>query len=203
MKFHAYAEGLFRSQVSISLIRALLNFKGKVFTVRSLARASNVSPAEAALVAKRLGDLGLLRLQAVGKSYQVTLNERNYVLNRIMKQIFNAEEKTLGELVSVLKKNFDDPKVIFACIFGSVSKSEERDDSDVDVLVISDDFEGASGLIARAHEDVFSIFGNRLSTITMSEKEFKRKVRNKNRLAMSILENHITFKGKDIGELTS
>lgn len=203
MKFHLYAEALFRSQVSISLIRVLLKFKGRIFTVRSLAKASEVSPAEAALVAKRLQELGVIRLEPVGKSYQVLLNERSYVLNRIMKQIFIAEEKTFGELLSVLKKNLDDPKVISACVFGSVSKSEEKEDSDVDLLVISEDFEEASALIGRAYEDVFSIFGNRLSSIIMSEKEFKSRARNKNRLAMSILESHITFQGKDIGDSIS
>src|SRR5487761_593696 len=201
MKFHSYAEGLFRSQVSISLIRALLKFKGRIFTVRSLAKVSEVSPAEAALVAKRLQELGLIRLEPVGKSYQVLLNEKNYVLNKIMKQIIIAEEKTFDELLSILKRNLDDPKVISACVFGSVSRREEKEDSDIDVLVISNDFEGANELIAHTYEDVFLIFGNRLSSSGMTEKEFKRKAIEKNRLVMSILENHTTFKGKDIGEL--
>jgi predicted nucleotidyltransferase len=201
MKFHSYAEGLFRSQVSISLIRALLKFKGRIFTVRSLAKASEVSPAEAALVAKRLEEIGVIRLEPVGKSYQVLLNERNYVLNKIMKQIIIAEENTFGELLAVLKRNLDDPKIVSACVFGSVSRKEEKEDSDIDVLIISNDFEGANELIACAYEDVFLIFGNRLSSIVMSEKEFKRKARENNRLVMSILKNYTTFKGKDIREL--
>ena len=36
MKFHAYLEQLFSGKVSISMIRALLTYRGKIFTIREL-----------------------------------------------------------------------------------------------------------------------------------------------------------------------
>jgi predicted nucleotidyltransferase len=201
MRFHSYAEGLFSSQVSISLIRSLFRFRGRIFTLRSLASVSGVSPAETALVAKRLEQLKVIQLQPVGRSYQVSLNEKSYVLNKIMKKIIVAEEKTFGELLSIVKRNLTDRRIISACIFGSVFRREEREDSDVDILVISDDFDAAAGMIARAYDEVFLTFGNRLSPIIMSEREFRKKARDKDSFVMSVLEGHTTFKGKDIREL--
>lgn len=99
----------------------------------ALAKASSVSPAEAALVAKQLRELGIVRLEPLGKSYLDQLNERNYILDRIMKQILNAEAGTFDELLSILKRNLEDPEIISARVFGSIAKSEEKEDSDVDV----------------------------------------------------------------------
>ena len=67
MKFLAYLAQLFSGKVSISLIRALLTHQGKVFTIRGLARVANVSPAEAAVVAERLEERGIIRIQPVGR----------------------------------------------------------------------------------------------------------------------------------------
>jgi len=201
MKFHGYLEQLFSGKVSISLVRALLTYRGKIFTIRGLAKAANVSPAEAALVAEKLKERGIIRIQPVGRSYQVLLNEKSYVLNNIAKQAILAEEKTLGVLISVLKKNLDNKKIISACIFGSVAMKTEEEDSDVDLLVIANDFEVASATLARTRDEVSQTFGNRLSPIIFTEMELREK--KGGRLIRSILNSYIMIQGKDLRELTS
>jgi len=195
-KFHKYLEQLFGSKISISILRALVNYKGKIFTVRGLAETANVSRSEAAVLVDQLEKYGIIRLQPVGRSYQVSLNEENYILNKIIKPILRAEEKTLDELVSVLKKHFSSKRNISVAIFGSVSRGEEKEDSDIDLLVISDNFDYANTLVSKAQEEVSLIFHSNLSPIILSEKEFIAKKNTK--LVRSILDSYIMVAGKDL-----
>ena len=199
MKFRGHLEQLFGSRVSISLVRALINYSGKIFTVRKLAEAAGVSPSEAAVIVQQLEKQGIVKLQPVGRSYLVSLNDKSYVLNRILMPIVKAEKETLDELVSMLRRYLSGKSIISAAIFGSVARMNEREDSDVDVLLVSNDFDAASAAVAKAMEEVSSTFHNRLSPLILSEKELKAK--KNDRLVRSILENYIPITGKDLKEL--
>lgn len=199
MQFHNYLESLLGSRVSIRLVRALINYAGKIFTVRKLAEAAGVSSSEAALMVQKLEKFGILKIQPVGRSYLISLNNKSYILAKILKPTIKAEEGTLDELVSILKRNLNDKSIISAVLFGSVAMKGEREDIDIDVLVISDDFEAASGFTSKAREEISSIFNSRLSPLIMSERELSAK--KNDRLVSSILLNHITIKGKDLKEV--
>ena len=100
----------------------------------------------------------------------------------------------------ILKYHLSTKKIISAAIFGSVSKGEEKEDSDIDVLVISNDFEYGSMLISNADQEIFMKFHSKVSPIIFSEAEFKSK-KKKNALIRSILDNHIMIYGKDLKSL--
>src|SRR5438132_9319594 len=106
MKLHAYLEEVIVSKTAIALIRAMLTHQGKVFTVRGLAETAGVSASEASLVVRQLEEAGVLRLQPVGRSFLVTLNEQSFVVQRIMKPVVRAESETISELVKLLKGCF-------------------------------------------------------------------------------------------------
>lgn len=199
MKFHQYLEQLFGSKVSISILRALINYRGKIFTVRGLAETANVSSSETAVMVEQLEKYGIIRIQPVGKSYQVLLNKKSYILNKIIKPILRAEEKTLRELISILKKHLTSKRIISAAIFGSVSRGEEKEDSDIDLLVISDNFDFANTLISKAREEVSLFFHSNLSPIILSKKEFRTK--KNDRLTRSIIASYIIVTGKDLKEV--
>lgn len=199
MKFHNYLEQLLGGRVAVSLVRTLLNYKGKVFTVRKLAEAAKVSSSEAAVVVQQLEKYGILQIQPVGKSYLIALNDKSYVLDRILKPMINAEQETLSELVSVLKKHLADERIIAAGLFGSITRGSEREDSDIDLLVISNDFEAASTLVSRAREEASIVFNSRLSPLIMSEKELAAKKDDK--LVRSIVVNYIAVSGREINQV--
>ncbi len=196
MKFHEYLEQLFGSKVTISLVRALVKYKGKIFTVRGLADTARVSSSEAAVIVGQLEKYGVVKIQPVGRSYLVSLNEKNYAVNSIIRPMVKAEQETVAELASTLKKHLGDKSVVIsAAVFGSVARGEEREDSDVDLLVVSNHFDRASALIARAQEEMSLTFGSSLSPLIMSEKNFVTK-RN-SRLVHSIMDAYIVVAGKD------
>ena len=201
MKLHTYLEEVIGSKTAISLIRALLTHQGMVFTVRKLAKTAGVSVSEASLVVRQLEEAGILKLQPVGRSFLITPNEESFVLQTIMKPLIRAESETLAELVSLLKSCFAHKKedgIHSAYLFGSVVRGEERKDSDIDLLVVSSDFEKASALVSRAQEKVAAAFNKQLSPLIWSERELASKISKNSELLNSIASNHILVSGKDL-----
>ncbi|TLX93183.1 MAG: nucleotidyltransferase domain-containing protein [Thaumarchaeota archaeon] len=90
-------------------------------------------------------------------------------------------------------------KILSAAIFGSVAKGEEREDSDIDLLVISDDFDHATGAVANAREEVALAFHSSLSPIIFTKKKFISKKNDD--LVRSILSNHILVAGVELEKL--
>jgi predicted nucleotidyltransferase len=202
MKLHDYLEEVIGSKTSIALVRALLTHQGKVFTVRGLAKTAGVSASEASLVVRQLEEAGVLRLQPIGRSFLVTLNEQSFVVQRIMKPVIRAESETISELVKLLKGCFvqmeEEAGIQSVYLFGSVVKGEERKDSDVDLLVISGDFEKASGVVSRTQEKVAAAFNKQLSPLIWSEGELVRKKSKNSELINSMASSHILVAGKDL-----
>lgn len=199
MKLQGYLEQLLGNKTAIALSRALLSHRGKVFTVRGLADTAGVSPSETSVIVKNLEEAGVIKLQPVGRSFLVTLNEKSFLLQKILTPVIKAEKETLSELTKLLKRCFYRREGIDSVyLFGSVAKGEERRDSDVDLLVISDDFERASEVISQAREEVADVFNKQLSPLIFSKRELATKKKVNDELIQSIIENHILITGKDL-----
>jgi predicted nucleotidyltransferase len=200
MKLHKYLEQALGNKITISILRVLVDHKGKIFTIRRLAEDAGASHPEVSATVDELEKFGIVQIQPVGRAHQVSLNEKSYVLKEVIEPILKAEKKTLDKVILVLKNYLDTKKIISTAIFGSVSKGEEKEDSDIDVLVISNDFEHAVVLISNAGQEIFLKFHSKISPIIFSEYEFKLK-KKKNALIRSIMDNHIMIYGKDLKSL--
>jgi predicted nucleotidyltransferase len=196
MQMHIYLDELLGSKSMLRLMRSLVAYEGKVFTVRKLAQESKVSATEAALAVKRLEKFGILTVQPVGRSHLLSLNSDSYFVKSVLKPALKAERGTIEELVSILRRHLDDETILSAAIFGSVATGEERDDSDIDILVVSDKFDDAARLVAKASDSVARVFNGRLSPLIMSRKELVAKKGGP--LLRSIKDNYIHVAGKDL-----
>ncbi len=196
MKLHKYVEQVLGNKIAISILRVLVHYKGRVFTIRSLAQDAGASHPEVSSTLEELEKFGIVQIQPVGRAHQVSLNEKSYVLKEIIEPILRAEKKTLERVISILKARLSTKKIISSVIFGSVSKGDEKMDSDIDVLVISDDYDHAIEAVAKASEDVAFAFHTRVSPIIFTKKEFLSK--KKGDLIRSILSNHIHITGLDL-----
>ena len=195
MRLHAYLEEIVGSKTAISLIRTLLTRRGEVFTIRKLAQTAGVSPSEASIVVRQLEEAGVLTLKPVGRSFLVTPNEQSFVLRRIMEPIVHAERETLNELIKLLKTCFEHNRIHSAYLFGSVARHEEKKDSDIDLLVISNDYDQAISAVSRASEKVAISFNKEISPLVFSEREFASK--KKSDLVNSIRSNYVFVAGKE------
>ncbi len=197
MQFRDYLEQVLGNKAAIRLLRTMVRYQAKIFTKRGLARTANVSVNEAALTIRDFEDLGIVRIQPVGRSHQISLNKKNYIFNKIIEPIFKIEKETLDVLLKVLKKNLDEKKIIIsAALFGSVVKGKEKPDSDIDILVISNDFDAASQIVSNALVEVAEVFHAQLAPIIFSEKELESK--KKSGLIRSIITNHVIICGKNL-----
>ena len=193
-------DALLRGKVGWRLVGTLLGQEGRVFTVRKLAKAAGVSVSEAAAAVRDLEKHGVLTIQPVGRSYLVGINSRSYILNKIMRPALEAEERFLAELLTVLRKKLVDKSIISAALFGSVVRGEARENSDIDLLVVSADHEAAAGVVSGASLEIASVFNGRLSPLIMGRKELKSRAKSK--FMESVLANYSHVVGRDLRELT-
>lgn len=199
MRLNSYLEQLLASRSAVCILRVLFKYKGMVFTVRRLAETANVSHTEANQTIDRLERFGVVKVQPVGRAYQISLNEKSYILANIVEPIFNAESRTRQTLVVLLKKHLSKKKIISAAIFGSVAAGKEGDESDIDLLVISNDKDLAYSVIGNAITQVSEIFHGKLAPIVFSKKEFNDKKQSD--LVKSMLESHIMVAGTNLKEM--
>jgi len=196
MLLHRYLEQVLGNKTVITLLRTMITYRGKIFTVRGLADEANVSTNETALIVHDLEKMGIIKIQPIGRAYHLELNEKSYLLSEIIEPAINAEKNTMNELIQVLRKYFDTKKIITAAIFGSVASAKEKIDSDIDLFIISNDHDHAITLVSEASKQVSIRFNGILSQIIFTEKEFKAK--QKGSLVQSIIDNHILICGKKI-----
>jgi len=196
LKFRKYIEDILGDTAVIGILRTMINYGGKVFTVRSLAREANVTHNETALAVEKLKTYGIISIQPVGRAYHLKLNKKNYILKKIIEPIFDAEKNTFNELLGILKKHLNKKGIISAVLFGSVSRKEEKKDSDIDLLLIANNIDYANQVSSDAIEEVAEVFHSKISPIIFTGKEFASK-RNIT-LANSILSNHTMICGKSL-----
>ena len=194
-----YLDQLLGSKSSISVLRTLVRYKGKTFTIRRLAREAGVSHPKVSKTVTKLENLGIVQIQPIGRSHQVTLNEKSYVLKNIVEPMLVAEDHTFDQVIHFLKNHLSTKKIISAAVFGSASRGQEKEGSDIDVFVISNDFDGAVGAVSDAGEEIFARFHGNVSPTVFSEAEFKSK--EKSGLVCSILDNHTMICGKNLGDV--
>jgi predicted nucleotidyltransferase len=196
MLLQNYLESLLSSKVTLRVVKTLARYTGRVFTIRKLAEAADVSTSETAKVVQELEKYGIVSIQPVGRAYLISLNKMNYFVRRILKPIIEAEEDTVDELVLILKRHLAHKSIVSSALFGSVARGQARKDSDIDLLVICKSPDAALDLVSKANEEVSSVFNGRLSPLVMSMKEFKSK--EKGLLVKSILESYIHVAGRNL-----
>lgn len=199
MALHDYLDEVLGSKASIRVLKTLVRYKGKVFTVRELARTSKVSHPEVSLVVKNLERRGIVKMQPVGRAYQVILNGESYTLKSIVEPMIKAEENTLNSLISTIRQFFKENGATSVAIFGSAAKGLETKASDVDLLIIAEDREYANDCAAKASPATLARFGLGLSPLIMSRAVFVRK--HDGNFAKSVLESYKLVWGKDLKEL--
>ena len=174
MALQDYTIEMLGSKATLRVLKTLLHYRGKIFTIRELARTAGLSHPETSKVVKELEKKGVVKLQAVGKAYQVSLNEESYILKSIIEPMFKAEKNTLSSIVSTIKPFFMNERISSVAIFGSVAKGLEKDTSDIDLLVITEDKEFANERVSSANAATVSKFGFALSPLIMRKGRFIR-----------------------------
>jgi len=199
MALHDYVAEVMGSKANVRVLRALVRYRGKVFTVRELAKAADISHPQASKVLKGLESRGVVRLQPIGRAHQVTLNDESYVLKSIIEPLFAAERDTVNSLVFAIRPFFEDRRIVSVAIFGSVARGLERETSDIDLLIVAEDKDLANERAAAATVAALSVFGHALSPLILDRERFAKD--GNGELEKSILAHNILVCGRDLKEI--
>lgn len=165
---------LFPNQYRRKVLALLLMNPQKWLHLRELARLTGASPGTLKKELDALVEVGLLKLQKVGNQTQFTANTEHPVYSDLSGVI----SKTTG-LRDVLAAALEPltTQIEVAFVFGSVAKTTEGAQSDVDVLVIG---EATFGQVVTAVYDAQLTLAREINPKVMSRAEWSEKKKAQN-----------------------
>ena len=175
-----------------ALLQALARLEQPV-TRRRLAAAAGVAPGNASAVIEELIQAGLVSETVAGRSSMVVLNRDHLAAGPVL-----ALAGLRGELIRRLRERLSAwPELNGAWLFGSVARGDADSDSDVDLLIVSDDLQSQDlhERLSRLQADVRSWTGNDLQLVEHSPSSWRELVRAKSPLVEQIRLDGIALAG--------
>ncbi len=175
MKFREFAESLLGSKVKVKLIRHLLSDEA-ITSERETASLIGVSHNAVNKVLKEFSELNLISPLRVGGATVWHLNKESYAFQFLTNFDVEITSSPLQDLKSKIIREYDTYLVIKkVIIFGSVAEGKELPNSDIDLFVLITDSNQkrfALSSLADLNSICLQKYGNKLSPIVMTEKEF-------------------------------
>jgi predicted nucleotidyltransferase len=171
-------EKLFTSRTRVGILKLLLFRPDEQFHLRDIARIVDVNPTYASKELSKLSNLNIVKKSEKGNLSLYSANEDCPFLPEL-KGLF-LKTDYLGDL---LKKELSG-KARFALIYGSFARGDEREGSDIDLLVISEMAEDELLKISRSLEKQT---GREVNYILWNDSAFKK--RQGNALLNTILDH--------------
>ena len=169
----------------------------------TLARLAGVSVAQASRVMPGLVDLGLVERHEVPPSSQFRLISEN-VAARVIIDLARSRDAAITRIGAAADALPLSP--ISIIVFGSFSRGEADDQSDVDVIVVrpddvaEDDDVWATG-VERWRNEARAITGNRVEVLEVSRDEIRSKLSSEAALWRDVVRDGIAVHGLTIDEL--
>lgn len=193
MLYHQYIETVLGSQVKIKMLRALLRHPSKKFTIRELAKFIGVTHTPVLRSMKDLQGMNLINLEKHGTANLLALNTSSH-LYPILNSLFSFEHETLKNLINKLRALL--PPIETAVLFGSLQKGAEKIDSDIDLLIITENKKEVKQALDKNQARFIQEFGNILSPILLTLSEFKKK--KSAAFAKEVIKDYTLIKGEDM-----
>lgn len=121
------------SNLRFQVLRALFQHPEQAFHVRGLAAALHTDPGNVHRLLTRLVAGGLCERQVSGQQIQYRARRDNPLFNELA-AIFSRASALMADLRKVAQEHIDGT----VAVFGSIAKAEDRPDSDIDILAITD-----------------------------------------------------------------
>lgn len=172
MKFHEPLDDLLGSKERIRLLRFLVKYPKKESTSNELSRYCNVSTRSTIDILTCFKEIGFVESKRKGNAILWNLNENHVIFKFLLRPLFKGEANIFKQLASDIRRSIPAEKII---LFGSVSKGEEKHESDLDLfaLVRSKDkiFEKSVGGL---QNKLLKEYGNLLSLVAYTPREYAK-----------------------------
>ena len=202
MRFTNVLEDILGHKSKIKLLRYLINSKLEL-TGRQLSRAIGIHHRTAHNALKELASFGVVVMHQTGRAIIYKVNDNNLLLERILRPIFALEKSLLSQTITTILKKVR-LRVISAIVFGSVASSSERGTSDIDILFLVSSKREQHKLtegLEKIEYDFLLKYGNMLSPLVLSIGEFVKRLKQKDRLILNIIQKGKSVYGKTIQEV--
>ena len=131
---------IFRSPTVAKIIAVLAMHESEELGANDLARQVSVARPNILQALEYLEADGIVTHRAIGRKYMY----RIVTEHPLYPELKGLAIKTFGGQEAVLRAIRDDKAVLFAAIYGSIARREEKRESDLDVLIIITDEESES-----------------------------------------------------------
>jgi len=176
MKFHNALEEIFSSKVKIAVMKLMCLNPEEKYSGREMARLLNISASRVSEVLELFRKNGMVNRERVGRASQWGLNKESILVNEVS-SLINLERKIYKELKSRIYETLIREKSILKVIlYGSVARKREKPESDIDVFILvnaKQDKELAGELVAKLNKYLLPRYGNVISELIYSEREWK------------------------------
>lgn len=174
MKFHNILDEILGNKTKVRLLRAFFTYPEKGFTESEFQRIAGIPQASVHRNVKSLIDNGLLDRKRIGKANLFSLN-KEHILYPLLNSNFEAERNVLQELKNMIAESVKNlPQIELAVLFGSIIKSTERADSDVDIFIVC---KGETSKLEHKLKDLSKSsqnqFGNPVSLMIKQKRELQ------------------------------
>lgn len=163
-------------QKATGLLRMLVKFPEREFTILELSKESKVPYATAWRQVQALSQQGIILTKTIGKSTVCKLNTASPLLKEVKLLAglkLSAHRAALQQFVNKVKKL----KIRKIILFGSVAKRTEKPGSDVDVALIVDRVNaGMENKINEFVDDVLKTSRIKIIPLVFTEKELSARI---------------------------
>lgn len=202
MKYRNFLNDILGQKSKVRALRFLSGFE-KGIPIRELAREIKITPPNLSIILNDLEKQGLLVSCRIGTSIVYTLNKSHFLVEEIVRPLFQKEREAKTNLGREIAKKIKFPYESLI-LFGSIARGQEHPKSDVDLAVIignQSNVENSAGKILEINPFIAKRFGNSLSPIVMNKKDFVRKLKAGDKLVASIAKEGLLIAGKPVSEL--
>lgn len=175
MRFHEFYEDVLGSREKTRLLTLFLKFPTKIFTASEAAGLIGISGTSAWRIARQFESQGLLFRQRIGPSDAWQLRGRHFIVKNLQGLTADPWDLLTKKVLNRLKG----VGLVKIVLFGSMARKDERPDSDIDLLVVIQserNKEKVNQLLLDAAVELIDLFGNRLSPVIYSTKEYSEKI---------------------------
>jgi len=183
MRFNIPLVNILNSATKLKIVKFLITHEASM-SEREIASILKVSHMSINRTMRELSEVNFVNFVTVGKAHLWKVNRKSYafqVLSELIKG-FSRIKDPLDDLKGIILTNIPKNLVKKVVLFGSVAKAEERGDSDIDIFFLvkdAKDKEKFDLTLEKLSNACLEIYGNRLSPYILTEREAKKKARQK------------------------
>jgi predicted nucleotidyltransferase len=172
--------------------------------LRTIARLSQVSPAQVSRVLPGLVTLGLVERREAPPSALFSLVDE-HVAVRAVRALSRAREVALEQLGTLVADM--DAQPVSAVAFGSFARGTADEVSDVDILLVYPEQRADDDVWAGSVEEFRTaarrVTGNRIQILEVDERDVARRLRKRSSVWQDIVRDGVLLGGKSIEDLRS